>query len=131
MLQPSCKKSFKGFLDFAYLYNLYFVFRGVDALKIVPGYYNGVHAELGGFRDALFDAAHGANLAGEADFAGETGGARNGHVDVGGKYGADGGEIHGRVGYFQAARYVEEYVFLNEFEANTLFEHCQKHIHAP
>ena len=78
----------------------------------------------------MLDAVHGTDFAREAYLACHADARLNFRIHVAGKDGTDDSQVDGRVVHLEAARNVEENVFLRQLEAYTLFEHGQQHVHA-
>lgn len=125
-----CKEVSEGFLDLGYLDDFDVETRRVDAFKVPLGEDDGGHAQFACFVETLLDACHGAYLARETHLACHAHAARHGHVNVARQDGADDGQVHCRVVDAHAPGDVEENVFLDEFEAYSLLQDGQQHVHA-
>lgn len=118
----------EGFFDLADGVDLDGELAAVEALQVVARDDDVAEAQFLGLGDALLDAVDGAHLAGEAYLAGHAPAGLDGGVDIAAQHGGYDREVHGQVGDAQSAGYVEEDVFLHEFEAYALLEHGQQHV---
>ena len=120
----------KRVFHFSHGYDFYAGLDFFAAFYIVARYYYAFEAEFLGFEYSLGNACHGAYLAAQSYLAGHAHGAVDGRGNVARQHGSHHGQGDGRVGHAQPARNDEGHVFLDEFEANALFEHGQKDVHA-